>query len=81
MPENDGLFEWPRWLWPVTKKLFQVSAVLALIGCAFLAVLVAAGAVMNAIAPRRDTTVPAVGVVLVVLGGFGFFLSRAARRS
>jgi Zn-dependent alcohol dehydrogenase len=81
MPEDDGLFEWPRWLGPAIKRLFQVSAVLVLVGCALVATLLAVGAVMNAIAPRRDTTVAAVGVVLVVLATVGFIVSRMARRS
>ena len=81
VPKDDGLFEWPRWLGPVTKKLLQASAVVVLVGCTLLAVLVLVGAVMNAMVPRRDTTVPAVGVVLVVVASGGLVISRLARRS
>lgn len=80
MPD-DGLFEWPKWLGPVAKKLMRIAGVLIVVTLGFFLVLLAVGVAMNVIAPHRDTTVPMVGVILVILGAIGLVLSRRARRS
>ena len=79
MAQDDGRFQWPRWLGPVVKTVIRVSAAVVLAACVFVGVL-AVGRVMNAMSPSRDTTVPAVGVVLFLLASAGLVISRRARR-
>lgn len=63
MPEDDGLFEWPKRLGPAIKAAAKVVGVLALLGLLLLGLLIVTS---MALVPGTDPTVAVVVGILLL---------------
>lgn len=80
MSEDDGLFEWPRWLVPLLRSVGKGLVGLVAFVVVAILVMIVAMLMMNAVAPTRDTTVPAVGVGIAVVAIAGLAITWKVRR-